>query len=679
MRSKRFLSLALAACVAVSSAGCVTFVDSYDNKKAESDSAAETKKDTEKEETAPAGNSGKVTLHHAGDDDESKADKKETEGSTKEEKETRPVEDENESLAEKYRRLLKMSSDEAREYFDVKIDTTLTPKDFDEYLNDLFLDYVPRNYMDIQNYFKDPTSAGVDLSEFEYDLGSVKKRYEPDKELYDWQIEDLKTMLAFDESMLDNRQQLVFDKLYYEDIFALWDSECINYTSTLSVNGGILPNLAMTFYEYKFYTEDDLKNYGKVLEYLPGIIREIPDSVREDVEKLGIYPSDESINDTITTITALIDTDNNPFIDAYNEKVDSLGLAKDTADSYKKQNESFYVNEVIPALKDTNDEIKEFLGKNPLGTPLCNSDAGYDYYEYLAELQVGAIIDVKELFELIDKDFKKNLQTEFDCIENDYYLYDDYYEGNLGLGKIEKMQPEDMIDFLKEEMADEFPELDKTVTYDVTPLPKSLEIDGLLAYYNIPPLDASDVNIIRYNSSGIKNDTLEMYASIAHEGYPGHMLYFNLMQEKDAYNVEHVIYHLGVTEGWAVHAALLAIDRLDVQADLKTLIKADKLVNYEIIALADIACNGLGWSVQRFEEYLFGMGITVPGIGQDLYDVAIKDPSGYLPYSAGYILVKQLFDELEKEGMDKKEMYERFCSIGPVSFDVLEEYMRKDI
>lgn len=120
MRSKRFLSLALAACVAALSAGCVTFVDSYDNKKAENNSSAEIKKDTEKEETAPEGKPGRVTLHHAGDDDESKADKKETEGSTKEEKETRPVEDENESLGEKYRRLLKMSSDEAREYLMLK-------------------------------------------------------------------------------------------------------------------------------------------------------------------------------------------------------------------------------------------------------------------------------------------------------------------------------------------------------------------------------------------------------------------------------------------------------------------------------------------------------------------------------------------------------------------------------
>ena len=41
--------------------------------------------------------------------------------------------------------------------------------------------------------------------------------------------------------------------------------------------------------------------------------------------------------------------------------------------------------------------------------------------------------------------------------------------------------------------------------------------------------------------------------------------------------------------------------------------------------------------------------------------------------------VVDVADELEKEGMDKKEMYERFCSIGPVSFNVLEEYMRKDI
>ncbi len=679
MRSKRFLNLALAACVAVSSAGCVTFVDSYDNKKAEKGSSAETKKDTEKEETAPEGKPGRVTLHHAGDDDESKADKKETEGSTKEEKETRPVEDENESLGEKYRRLLKMSSDEAREYFDVKIDNTLTPKDFDEYLNDLFLDYVPRNYMDIQNYFKDPASAGVVLSEFGYDLGSVKKRYEPDKEYYDWQIEELKTMLAFDESMLDNRQQLVFDKLYYEDVFVLWESECINYVSAVSGNGGILPNIAMTFYEYRFYTEDDLKNYGKVLEYLPVIIREIPDSVREDVEKLGIYPSDECINNTISAITGLIDTDNNPFIDAYNEKVDGLGLQADIADSYKKQNESFYVNEVIPALTDTRDEIKGFLGKDPLGTPLCKNDAGYDYYELLAEMQVGALFDVNELFDLIDKDFKKNMQVEIDCINNDYYAYKDFFEGDPDLGKIEKMQPEDIIDLLKEEMTDEFPELDKTVTYDVTPLPKSLEIDGVLAYYNIPPLDASDVNIIRYNSSGIKNDTLEMYTSIAHEGYPGHMLYFNLMLENDSYNVEHVIYHLGVTEGWAVHAALLAVDRLDLSAGMKKLIKADKIANYEIISLADIACNGLGWSVERFEEYLYDIGIYIPGFAQSLYDMAIADPSGYLPYSAGYILVKQLFDELEKEGMDKKEMYERFCSIGPVSFNVLEEYMRKDI
>lgn len=615
-----------------------------------------------------------------GADTESTEDEERTTAPEDESSEPETTEDEKpvntdpgEDVAKKYFELMEMDLADARAYFGVEEDSGLTPEDFDAFMEGIFGESVTSDRLTLDQYLKDAAAYGIeDISSISYDPGHLIFSEEELEQANGINEEELKEMLAYPYEELNERQKLVFDKMYYEYLIAMWGGEVPDYSSQLGLTSGLIPNLAITFYEYIFDTEENVKTYARVMDYLPELILEVPEQVKKQIDELGYAPTDYMLDTTLDAIEDLMDTTNNPFIDGYNAKIETLNLGPTTSQTYMDANEKFYIDEVIPALQEVYTELEEFYGTNSNGQGLCCYDGGLSYYEYVVEDAVGANMDIDELMALLDERIDENMKKLIRYATFNPDVLDEYYDGNIAYPG--NNDAADILTYFVQTMAQDFP-LYEGSSWMVSELPESLEIDGVLAYYLIPRIDATDVNVIRVNASATADDPTTLFMTLAHEGYPGHMLQFNVQQSCGAYSVEQLISHLGYSEGWAMYAEYKSLDYAEISEALKNIIQINSLLNYDLCAYIDLAVNGKGWEIDEIGDYLDEIGLD-SSIAGDFFDMCVGDPGALLPYSLGYILTEQTIEDYVAEtGSDYKAAYEAFMSVGSAPFSVVRAYM----
>lgn len=275
---------------------------------------------------------------------------------------------------------------------------------------------------------------------------------------------------------------------------------------------------------------------------------------------------------------------------------------------------------------------------------------------------------------MLVEDFEYKIAREQMLATFCYNELDKYFDGKLNYPEIQKKSAKELAELVMEQLAGEFPALGD-VEFNISELPKSLSIDYVLAYYIIPRIDSSELNIIRYNKKTYGKDIFETISTIAHEGYPGHMLQFNLQKNSGLYPIEYMITHLGYIEGWAqvvMHKAYKVLGCTDYFAQF---IEADTYLNYDLMGIADIAFNYLGWSRQDFQKWLRGYDLEFGGEEMDdLFLLLTADPASYVPYTLGPIVVQGILADYE-EHHSMYEAYETFCEIGAAPFNIVRKYM----
>ena len=81
--------------------------------------------------------------------------------------------------------------------------------------------------------------------------------------------------------------------------------------------------------------------------------------------------------------------------------------------------------------------------------------------------------------------------------------------------------PEKALSVLQQKIAGDFPALEET-DFQVRYVHESMEDYLSPAFYLTPPLDTGSPNVIYINRSG-RNPNLELFTTLAHEGFPGHL------------------------------------------------------------------------------------------------------------------------------------------------------------
>ncbi len=566
---------------------------------------------------------------------------------------------------------------------DKEEDYTSEQKRFEEFLHDEYVDSVTSDTLTYNYEIKDGDALGIPEPEVSLgdddmsDEGIRKQKAEFD--------ETYEKLTSFDREDLTENQQLTYDiiKQYMENQEQGYLN--IYLSEPFSPMKGLQANISTYFTDYRFDDKGDVERYIEVL----GMVKDYFDDYLE-FEKVksekGYFMSDDVCDAVIEQCEDFIsDKDNHFMIQTFNDSIESLSfLTEEEIRNFEAQNKKAVADSLIPAFQDVIDVFSSLKGTGKNDGGLCNYEGGKDYYTYLLQNAAGTDKTPDEVAEMLDDNLSQLLTDMTSMVIKDYDSYEYLYSNYDDLfSEYDDAEPTEIIDRLMETATEHYPDM-REISYTAKKLDKSLEEiqENVLAYYMSPAIDDQDNNLIRVNGK----HTDGMWTTLAHEGYPGHMLQNAYYMSTDPEPIRTVLNFLGYKEGWAMYACYDALSYYTFEGasnseNVAKLYQINDEINYLVCGRIDIGINYEGWSLQDAKDYLVGKGLS--GDAADgLYTTLVGDPAVYQSYSTGYYELKEIRDYAEEElgsKFDLKEFNTVVLETGPCQFNILKQQVDKYI
>ena len=228
---------------------------------------------------------------------------------------------------------------------------------------------------------------------------------------------------------------------------------------------------------------------------------------------------------------------------------------------------------------------------------------------------------------------------------------------------------------LEEGIRNAFPESPET-ELKIKYVPSEMEEHLSPAFYMIPAIDNTGENVIYLNQSKMGDD-LTLFATLAHEGYPGHLYQTVYYEGTDPDPVRSLFSFGGYVEGWATYAEMCSYYLTPLSKEQAVLLQKNSSIILALYALADMGIHYEGWSRLDTVAFFSSYGITDAETVEQIYELIIGSPANYLKYYIGYVefleLKKEWFRKQEKPS--QKEFHDAVLTTGPAPFEIVEEYM----
>ena len=219
----------------------------------------------------------------------------------------------------------------------------------------------------------------------------------------------------------------------------------------------------------------------------------------------------------------------------------------------------------------------------------------------------------------------------------------------------------------------------------------SLEEYCAPAFYLTPPLDDTDSNVIYINQKN-SPDGLELFTTLAHEGYPGHMyqsVYSNkLLAGQDTGLVRQLLWYGGYLEGWALYVEFLSYDcasglmeerGYSPQAEYIQIEKHNRSLQLCLYSLLDIMIHHDNASYSQVHDTLCSFGISSPQSTAAIYEYIVEEPANYLKYYLGYLEILALKEEAQNlwgSSYTDYTFHEFFLQNGPADYRTLGKVLK---
>ncbi len=535
---------------------------------------------------------------------------------------------------------------------------------FNNYTNDLFCNSVTSDTVTLHSLLEHPKDYGID--DYEVTLGSIDLE---ELDSVNDITEALNELLTFDRSSLSQSQQITYDELKRYLETQLEYSDLYLFNTQLSTTIGIQVQLPLIFAEYSFEEEKDITEYITLMCDTDRFFQNIVDyeTLRS---KAGYFMQDELANEIITQCQTFVQSVDSGFlITTFDERLNSLNNISDEQKAeYKKQNLSAIQEHLVKGYNILIDGLNSLLGSNIYKGGLKNYPNGDKYFEYLLKYNLGWSKSVEELNALADKYLKKNLIAMQKLLVNEPTLSTAFESFSFGISN-----PADIISDLKNKIKEDFPDapdVDCTINY----ISDSLKDYASPAMYFTPQLDNISVNSIYINPS--ESDSNTLYATMAHEGYPGHMYQMTYFTASNPNPIRFILQPNGFVEGWATYCELHSYSYANTGNDkLNSLAAANYATILCLYAKMDIGINYYGWDESNTASFLSDYGFDST-VAKTIFNSIVSEPANYCKYVLGYIGFSELKETAQSRLGDKfnlKEFHKFIMDLGPVTFDTLNE------
>lgn len=209
----------------------------------------------------------------------------------------------------------------------------------------------------------------------------------------------------------------------------------------------------------------------------------------------------------------------------------------------------------------------------------------------------------------------------------------------------------------------------------------------------IPPIDEPFQNTIYVNKSAGATG-VDLYTTLAHEGYPGHLyqtVYYQLYQTKKQDSpLRSILHYGGYVEGWALYTELYSFDYAGElltentgnpsYSSLYSVFADERRSQLSLFSLLDIAIHYYGITFERANEILSAYGITRQEQARNIYEYIVAEPTNYPKYYWGYLEFMKLKDMAKKKWGNSYSDY-RFhqfvLQTGPSDFESLNVKLQR--
>ena len=532
-------------------------------------------------------------------------------------------------------------------------------EDFDAFLTDEFVEAMESDYLTMHFTIRDYNSLGIEKPEAI--IGTVDDDY-------DQTIEDLQETLdkleSFDYNTLSATQQHDYDalKFHLENMITLNKYPLFDFY--FAPGDGIIDALTTNLTEFIFYEKSDFEDYLDIVESVPGYIDEALEMTKKQAAE-GYFLNETALDSTLEGIDKFVEkTTDNPLIVIFDENVDAFaGLSDAEKQDYKQRNKDLILNQYIPSYAHAGDVLESLRGSRTYGDAVCDLPDGKEYYAALAKYKSSTDASLEELVQICE-DY---LDLSIGELYSAYMKYKNVDEEEY----MDEMDPEEILAFLQNHL-DDYPK-GPEVTFKASYLDPSIANDSIVAYYMEPPLDDLKNNVIKINGDNV-NDTNEMYTTLAHEGFPGHLYQITWYLNTNPNMVRTQLNMIGYTEGWAMYAEDQTWHLSSLSEGAAEINRIYTNLNYVLDAYADLAVNGLGWSADDLEKKMVELGLN-SGLGQTLYEFVTENPGQILPYGVGlaqFMRIRSVAEASLGDRFDVKEFNEVLLTYGDRPFDAVE-------
>lgn len=484
----------------------------------------------------------------------------------------------------------------------------------------------------------------------------------------------LSSLQEFDPDTLSSENALTFKILDTYLKNASTGTDYLLYQEPLGPVSGIHTQLPVLLSEYSFYDTQDVETYLALLKETPSYFDSV---IRFEQKKAasGLFMPDYQADSVLDTCQSFIDMGKeNYLVSTFNERIASLDLLlENKKDSFQKENMKLVTEEIYPAYQNLITAIKSLKGKGMNEQGLSHFPYGKKYYEYLVRQTTGCNESISRL----------RLMTRAQILEDLSAMQKILFPADAALTQasvLEQTSPDSMLDDLRSKITDTFPEI-PDVDFQVKYVPESMQDYLSPAFYMIPAIDNLTENVI-YINNGQTTSGLNLYTTLAHEGYPGHLYQTVYFSASEPDPIRSILDFGGYVEGWATYAEMMSYYLAPLPKTEASLLQKNSSVILGLYALADMGIHYDGWSVTDTVRFFSDYGINDPNAVQSVYKLIIGSPANYLKYYIGYLK----FYELKKEMADamgnqfsQKEFHRAVLDVGPAPFEIVYDEVEKNL
>ncbi len=540
---------------------------------------------------------------------------------------------------------------------------------FEMLTDDFFRDQVSSSLINLHYTITDPEAFGIGQPESLYGDSSpdaLLKNTASAKEV----LSELKAI---------RREDLAPESRLDYDILETWlETECLAdglelYIQPFAPTIGIQAQLPVLLAEYAFYRPQDVEDYLMLLSGLDDYFGQLLVLEQQKADE-GIMITDGTIDRILDSCRPYLETGNGCILaGTFAERLDNVsGLTARQREDYISRHASLIDTAFVPAYQHLMAGLEQLKGTGTVEGGLCHYPRGKDYYRYLVYSSTATSCkNVDTLRKSIEKRIRDDFKSAAALLKKEPELLDQMSAASFSL-----TDPAEILNYLRDAIKEEYPEpvcQDYTLHY----VPKALEPVLSPAFYLTPPMDRPSSNPI-YINRGSASARNQLFPTLAHEGYPGHLYQTSYFMTKNPSPFRHALSFSSYIEGWATYVEYQSYHMdPNLSASAAELLALDSAINLGIHAYLDIMVNDQGWGIPEVSEYI-NQYFEDPDqeFAQALYEAMVDNPSNYLEYYAGYLEFSDMRKRTEEALGAKfrlKEFHQFLLDIGPAPFSVIRD------